>query len=81
MNNDLRRREAFWRNLEYGLDQMCEDIKARTAEKWCSEDDISGMNRIEAKLREALHDARVFFILALQNLNEDWKKVKEASNE
>ena len=81
MNNELRRRSAFWRNLEYQLDQLCEDIKARQAEKWCSETDIAGMKIIELQLRESLESARTHFILSLRALNDDWQNRKENTNE
>ena len=71
MNNELRRRNAFWRNWEYQLDQLVEEIKARQAEKWCNESDIAGMQFINNKLQEALSGARTHFILALRSLNEE----------
>ena len=81
MNNELRRRNAFWRKLEYDLDLLIEDIKARQAEHWCDENDLAGMKAIQFLLQEGLESARTHFILSLRSLNDEWQQTKEGTHE
>ena len=81
MNNELRRRNAFWRKLEYDLDLLIEDIKARQADHWCNETDIAGMKNIELQLGKSLEIARTHFILSLRSLNDEWQQTKELTHE
>ena len=41
--SELRRRAAFWRNMEYSLDQMLEEVNSRMGDKWADvADKLSG---------------------------------------
>ena len=64
--SELRRRAAFWRNLEYGLDQLSDSIEARKADKWCNENDLKFMTAIKISLRSGLSNVRERYIEVLK---------------
>ena len=58
MSDPLRRRAAFWRNLEYDLDKMTEGIAARMADKWCDGEDLREMEEVNKFLFDGLKKVR-----------------------
>ena len=47
---ELRRRAAFWRNLEYDLDHMADNVDSRMADKWCNDNDLLFMAKVKNSL-------------------------------
>lgn len=64
--SELRRRAAFWRNLEYDLDHMADNVDSRMADKWCNENDLKFMTAIKILLRSGLANVRERYIEVLQ---------------
>ena len=58
MTNELRRRAGFWRNLEYNLDVLHEEIIARSAEKWLDDDDRDTLSCLSSITQGILAVAR-----------------------
>ena len=58
MSNELRRRAGFWRNLEYNLDVLHEEIEARRAEKWLDEDDKDKLSCLSSIMQGILAATR-----------------------
>ena len=63
---ELRRRAAFWRNLEYDLDHMADNVDSRMADKWCNDNDLKFMTAIKILLRSGLTNVRERYIEVLQ---------------
>lgn len=64
--SELRRRAAFWRNLEYDLDHMYESVSSRMADKWCNEGDLKFMSAIKIPLLSGLSQVRERYIEVLK---------------
>ena len=64
--SELRRRVAFWRNLEYDLDHMVDSVASRMADKWCNENDLQFMSTVKISLRSGLSVVRERYIEVLQ---------------
>ena len=75
--SELRRRAAFWRNLEYDFDHMAEDIEARSSEKWANNNDVDHIEDIKHYLRSALTTARRRYAEVLQAQIREWEEEKE----
>ena len=58
MTKELRRRAGFWRNLEYNLDVLHEEIIARSAEKWLDDDDRDTLSCLSSITQGILAVAR-----------------------
>ena len=69
--SELRRRAAFWRNLEYDLDKMAENIDARMGDKWCSTDDLREMDEVKNSLFDGLKKVRGRYIEVLKEQIEE----------
>ena len=69
--SELRRRAAFWRNLEYDLDKMAENIDARMGDKWCNGDDLQFMEEIKNFLFNGLKKVRGRYIEVLKEQIEE----------
>ena len=67
MTNELRRRAGFWRNLEYNLDVLHEEIEARRAEKWLDEDDKDTLSCLSSVTQGILAVARARLAEVLMN--------------
>ena len=52
--SELRRRAAFWRNLEHVLDDMSDSVEARKGDKCCDDNDLKYMKNVNVALREGL---------------------------
>ena len=77
MNNELRRRAAFWRNMEYSLDQMLEEVISRSGDKWFNDDDSTASKVLSLHLGNSLNAVRMRFSDVLRSqvaeLNEEQK--------
>ena len=60
--SELRRRAAFWRNLEHALDDMSDSVEARKGDKWCNDNDLLFMKKVNVSLREGLANVRIRYI-------------------
>jgi len=69
--SELRRRAAFWRNLEYDLDKMTENIDARMGDKWCSVNDLHEMEEVNKFLFDGLKKVRARQIEVLKEQIEE----------
>ena len=70
--SELRRRAAFWRNLEYALDDMTDKLGSRQADKWCNESDLKAMKQVKVALSEGLVNVRERYIEVLkEQINEE----------
>ena len=68
--SELRRRAAFWRNLEYELDHITENVESRKADKWCSADDLREMDEVKNSLFDGLKKVRGRYIEVLKEQME-----------
>ena len=64
--SELRRRAAFWRNLEYDLDHMADSVDSRMADKWCNDNDLLYMTKVKVSLLDGLNKVRERYIEVLQ---------------
>ena len=60
--SELRRRAAFWRNLEHVLDDMSDSVETRKGDKWCNDNDLQCMENVKVALHEALANVRIRYI-------------------
>ena len=83
MNNELRRRAAFWRNTEYNLDCMFEEVQARGGDKWFNEEDAEYAKDLIKHLGNALKTVRERFYGVLEEQVDEWniQNNQEAKNE
>ena len=58
MSDELRRRSAVWRDIEFNLDHFSDAVEARKAEKWVDGTDKQELSSIVRLLRSALVFAR-----------------------
>ena len=72
MSNELRRRAAFWRNMEYSLDQMLDEVQARGGDKWFDREDANSTMALSTHLGGALCTVRKRYIEVLQSQIADW---------
>ena len=72
MNNELRRRAAFWRNMEYSLDQMLEEVISRSGDKWFNDDDSTASKVLSLHLGNSLNAVRMRFSDVLQSQITEW---------
>ena len=79
--NELRRRAAFWRNLEYDLDQMSESVEAKSAERWANKSDTERLEEIKKYLLSALATSRTRYTEVLQAQINEWEEEKEMTVE
>lgn len=79
--NELRRRAAFWRNLEYDLDQMSESVEAKSAERWANKSDTECLEEIKQYLLSALATSRTRYTEVLQAQINEWEEEKEMTVE
>ena len=61
MSDELRRRAAEWRDIEFNLDKIAEHIKAKFGEKWPDDNDKQTLKIISEYLNVILRDVRVRF--------------------
>ena len=77
MNNELRRRAAFWRNMEYSLDKLLEEVISRSGDKWFNDDDSTASKVLSLHLGNSLNAVRMRFSDVLRSqvaeLNEEQK--------
>ena len=59
MSDELRRRAAEWRDIEFNLDKFDEHIKAKLGEKWIDEADTKVLKSFYDTLNFMLRDARI----------------------
>ena len=64
--SELRRRAAFWRNLEHVLDDMSDSVETRKGDKWCNDNDLKYMKNVNVALREGLANVRERYIEVLK---------------
>lgn len=79
--NELRRRAAFWRNLEYALDQMVEDVQSKSSDRWVNKSDSEYFEKVKQYLSEALAATRERYMQVLQSQIDAWKEEKELTEE
>ena len=72
MSNELRRRAAFWRNMEYSLDQMLEEVISRSGDKWFNDDDSTASKVLSLHLGNSLNAVRMRFSDVLQSQITEW---------
>ena len=72
MNNELRRRAAFWRNMEYSLDQMLEEVISRSGDKWFNDDDSTASKVLSLHLGNSLNAVRMRYSDVLQCQITEW---------
>lgn len=77
----LRRRASFWRNLEYSLDHLREDINAQCSEKWADENDFLDAHYITDTLMNALTRTRERYIEVLTAQVKEAKTGDEKNKE
>ncbi|MBR2208102.1 MAG: hypothetical protein IJ859_04755 [Synergistaceae bacterium] len=81
MNNELRRRAAFWRNMEYSLDQMLEEVNSRGGDKWFDEIDGRFSKDLTQYLGGALKTVRQRYMYVLNAQIEEWnEQIKVSEN-
>ncbi len=78
MSDDLRRRAAVWRDIEFNLDNMIYHIEARKADKWVDETDAQELSSISKLLQGAICFARARY---RDVLNAQVMEHMEAENE
>ncbi len=59
MSDDLRRRVAEWRDIEFNLDKINEYVKAKGGEKWPDDDDKTTLEVVSDCLDVLLRDVRI----------------------
>ena len=64
--SELRRRAAFWRNLEYDLDHIADSVDSRMADNWCNDNDLLYMAKVKVSLLDGLNKVRERYIEVLQ---------------
>ncbi|MBR1487195.1 MAG: hypothetical protein IJ597_08085 [Synergistaceae bacterium] len=69
--SEIRRRAAFWRNTEYSLDHMLEEVKARSGDKWFCDDDARPVSDVVKNLNDALITVRNRLIEVLSQQNSE----------
>ena len=69
--SELRRRAAFWRNTEYSLDYMLEEVKARSGDKWFCDDEARPVSDVVKNLNDALITVRNRLIEVLSQQNAE----------
>ena len=72
MSSELRRRAAFWRNMEFSLDQMLEEVNSRSGDKWFNEIDSRFSKDLTQHLGNALATVRRRYMQVLNDQIEDW---------
>ena len=70
--SELRRRAAFWRNMEYSLDGMLEEVNSRMGDKWVDDDDKRFSEELTRELGDALATVRARYIQVLNNQVCEW---------
>ena len=81
MSNELRRRAAFWRNMEFSLDQMLEEVKARSGDKWFDEIDGRFAKDLTQYLGSALKTVRQRYMYVLNaQIEEGKEQINNAEN-
>lgn len=74
--SELRRRAAFWRNMEYSLDQMLEEVNSRMGDKWADEIDKHFGNDLTIQLGEGLNIVRKRYCQVLEEQIKEWDSEK-----
>ena len=72
MNSELRRRAAFWRNMEYSLDKILEEVISRSGDKWFNDGDSKISKVLSLHLGGALNAVRMRFSDVLQCQITEW---------
>ncbi|MBR2207915.1 MAG: hypothetical protein IJ859_03805 [Synergistaceae bacterium] len=75
--SELRRRAAFWRNMEYAIDQLSDEVQSRSADKWFDNDDAEVSKGLTLHLGEALNVIRMRYCDVLRSQIEDWSSENE----
>jgi len=70
--SELRRRAAFWRNMEYSLDGMLEEVKSRSGDKWFNDEDKHFSEELTRELGDALATVRTRYIQVLNDQISEW---------
>lgn len=78
MSEELRRRAAVWRDIEFNLDNMIYHIEARKADKWVDGTDAEELSSISNLLQDAICFARARY---RDVLNAQVMEHMEAENE
>jgi len=73
MSDMLRRRAAFWRNMEYNLDHLVDDVRSQIGGKWACKADTDKFMELAKYLGEALCATRLRLSDVLLNQVDDWK--------
>ena len=68
--SELRRRTTFWRNFEYELDHITENVESRKANKWCNADDLREIDEVKNSLFDGLKKVRRSYIEVLKEQME-----------
>lgn len=69
---EVRRRAAFWRNMEYSLDQMLEEVNSRMSDKWVDDYDQHFADDLVKHLGNALNTVRKRYVQVLQSQIAVW---------
>ena len=72
--SELRRRAAFWRNMEYSLDQMLEEVNSRMGDKWVEQGDEYFSGDLTKHLGNALNTVRKRYVQVLQSQIAEWRE-------
>ena len=72
--DELRRRAAFWRNLEFNLDTFTADIDAKSADKWVLPEDVNAIYECSVHFKNALAIVRKRYIEVLNAQVTEWNK-------
>ncbi len=72
MSDPLRRRASFWRNMEFSLDQMLEEVNSRSGDKWFNDEDKFFSEYLTQHLGNALKTVRTRYMQVLNDQIEDW---------
>jgi len=79
--SELRRRAAFWRNMEYSLDGMLEEVKSRSGDKWFNDNDKHYSEELTRKLGDALATVRTRYVQVLNDQIDEWEKWEKLDKE
>lgn len=73
-NKNERRCMAFWRNTEYTLDHLLEELKSRKSDKWVTEEDALCISQLIINVKEALAYTRSRYSQVLFMASLSWNK-------
>ncbi len=79
--SELRRRAAFWRNMEYSLDGMLEEVNSRSGDKWFNDEDKHYSEELTRELGDALATVRTRYVQVLNDQIDEWGKWEKLDKE